>query len=211
MTYKLRDYLGITSIFVAIITTTITLTIWAVPLFQFSLRYLDVPSRVGISFETIMDNYYILLKYLHLPWIDTLSLPDFAVSASGAFHFYEVKLLFYINYGMLVLSLIGSGFYLRKLKQIAGFGRLRQVFKIAIFVPFVLLFIVAIDFDWLFVMFHEIIFNNDDWLFNPMTDPIINVLTQEFFMYSFIYAFTLLELFLVTGYFYFKKKATDLN
>ena len=207
MTYKLRDYLGITSLFVAIITITITLAIWTVPLFQFSLIYLDVPSRVGLSFENIMENYYILLKYLHLPWIETLSLPDFPVSASGAFHFYEVKRLFYINYGMLVLSLIGSGFYLRKLKQIAGFWRLRQVFKIAIFVPFVLLFIVAIDFDWLFVMFHEIIFNNDAWLFNPTTDPIIKVLTQEFFMYSFIYAFSLLELFLVTGYFYFKKKS----
>lgn len=207
MTYKLRDYLGITSIFLAILTITITLTIWAVPIFKFSLNYLDIPSRVGISFDTIMENYYILLKYLHLPWIDTLSLPNFAVSASGAFHFYEVKVLFYINYGVLVLSLIGSGLYLRKLKQIAGFWRLQQVFKIAIFVPFFLLFIVAIDFDWLFVMFHEIIFNNDDWLFNPMTDSIINVLTQEFFMYSFIYAFSVLELFLVTGYFYFKKKA----
>lgn len=207
MTYKLRDYLGITSIFLAILTITITLTIWAVPIFKFSLNYLDIPSRVGISFDTIMENYYILLKYLHLPWIDTLSLPDFAVSVSGAFHFYEVKVLFYINYGVLVLSLIGSGLYLRKLKQIAGLWRLQQVFKIAIFVPFFLLFIVAIDFDWLFVMFHEIIFNNDDWLFNPMMDPIINVLTQEFFMYSFIYAFSVLELFLVTGYFYFKKKA----
>lgn len=208
MTYKLRDYLGIMSFFVAIITVTITLTIWAVPLFQFSLTHLDVPSRVGMSYEKIMENYYILLEYLHLPWIQTLSLPDFPVSASGAFHFYEVKQLFYINYGLLIASLIGSGFYLRKLKQTAGFWRLRKVFKIAIFVPFVLLFIVAIDFDWLFVMFHEIIFNNDDWLFNPSTDPIINVLTQEFFMYSFIYAFSLLELFLVSGYFYFKKKTT---
>lgn len=208
MTYKLRDYLGIASLFVAIITITITLTIWAVPLFKFSLNYLDVPERVGMSYETIMDNYYILLKYLHLPWIKTLSLPDFPVSASGAFHFYEVKLLFYLNYGLLFASVIGSGLYLRKLKQIAGFWRLRRVFNIAIFVPFLLLFIVAIDFDWLFVKFHEIIFNNDDWLFNPSTDPIINVLTQEFFMYSFVYAFSLLELFLVSGYFYFKKKST---
>lgn len=207
MTYKLRDYFGITSIFVAIITITITLTIWAVPLFEFSLRHLDVPGRVGLSFEKIMENYYILLEYLHIPWVETLSLPDFPVSASGAFHFYEVKRLFYINYGMLIISIIGSGFYLRKLKQTAGFWRLRRVFKIAIFVPFVLLFIVAIDFDWLFVMFHEIIFNNDAWLFNPTTDPIINVLTQEFFMYSFILAFSLLELFLVSGYLYFKKKS----
>ena len=207
MTYKLRDYLGIASIFVAIITITITLTILAVPIFQFSLNYLNVPERVGLSYEKIMDNYYILLKYLHFPWIKTLSLSDFPVSASGAFHFYEVKLLFYLNYGLLFGSVIGSGLYLRKLKKIEGFWRMRRIFKKAIFVPFILLFIIAIDFDWLFVKFHEVFFNNDYWLFNPSTDPIINVLTQEFFMYSFVYAFSLLEIFLLTGYFYFKKKS----
>lgn len=207
MTYRVRDYLGITSIFVLIITIIIAVTIWSIPLFEFSLRYLDVPSRVGLSFEKIMDNYYILLKYLHFPWIDTLSLPDFAVSNSGAFHFYEVKQLFYLNYGLLILSTIGSAFYFHHLKQVAGFWRLRQTFKIAVFIPFIVLLIIAIDFDWLFVKFHEIAFDNDAWLFNPTTDPIINVLTQEFFMYSFIWAFILLELSLVFGYIYFKRKS----
>lgn len=207
MTYKLRDYFGISSIFVWIITLTIALTILAVPLFKFSLTHLDVPSSVGISLEKIMDNYYILLEYLHFPWIDRLNLPNFPVSESGAFHFYEVKRLFYVNYGLLFLSTIGSGLYLHKLKKIAGFWRLRRVFKRAIFVPFIVLFVIAIDFDWLFVIFHQIAFNNDAWLFNPVTDPIINVLTQEFFMYSFILAFSLIEFFLIGGYFYFKRKS----
>lgn len=207
MTYKVRDYFGIASIFVWIITITIAITIWSVPLFQFSLRHLNIPEKVGMSFEEIMENYHILLQYLHFPWMDQLSLPSFPVSASGAFHFYEVKLLFYLNYGLLLASTIGSIFYLRKLKEINGFWRLREVFKVAIFIPFLLLLILAIDFDWLFVKFHEIAFNNDAWLFNPTTDPIITVLTQEFFMYSFVLAFSLIELFLVGGYFYFKKKS----
>lgn len=207
MTYRGRDYLGITSVFVFVLTMTIAITIWSVPLFEFSLKYLDVPSRVDLSFEKIMDNYYILLKYLHLPWMDSLSLPDFPVSNSGAFHFYEVKRLFYLNYGLLIFSIIGSFFYFNHLKQVAGFWRLRQAFKTAVFVPFIALLIIAIDFDWLFVKFHEVAFDNDAWLFNPTTDPIITVLTQEFFMYSFIWAFILLELFLISGYFYFKRKS----
>lgn len=206
MRYKIRDYLGITSLMIAIITLAIALTIWAIPLFKFSLQHLNVPERVGMSFESITENYRVLLSYLHFPWIDQLVLPNFPVSASGAFHFYEVKLLFYLNYGLLFLSMVGSFFYLRKLKEIQGFWRLRPVFRLAIIIPFLLLFVLALDFDWLFVKFHEIAFNNDAWLFNPTTDPIINVLTQEFFMYSFMLFFLLIELFFVSSYFYVKKK-----
>jgi len=207
MEVKVRDVLGIASIFVLILTTAIALTIWAVPLYQFSLHHLNIPERVGITFNQIMENYYVLLKYLHFPWIRTLSLPNFPVSASGAFHFYEVKRLFYVNYALLFASLIGTIFYLRKLKQINGFWRLIQPFKIAIFVPFVLLLILAMDFDWMFVMFHELLFNNDAWLFNAATDPIILVLPQEFFMYCFVLAFILIETSFIGGYFYYKKKA----
>ncbi|MDK7326346.1 lipoprotein intramolecular transacylase Lit, partial [Lactobacillus mulieris] len=32
-----------------------------------------------------------------------------------------------------------------------------------------------------FVTFHHMIFHNNNWLFNPLTDPIINVLTEGFF------------------------------
>lgn len=207
MNYKIRDILGIVGIFVFILTFAISLTIWAIPLYQFSLQHFNVPERVGMTYDQIMENYYVLMEYLHLPWIDTLSLPDFPVSASGAFHFYEVKLLFYVNYGLLALSSVGSVFYLRKLQKERTFWKLVNPFKIAIFVPFVLLLILALDFNWMFVMFHEILFNNDAWLFNAATDPIIRVLPQEFFMYCFILAFTLIESSFIGGYFYFKKKA----
>ena len=50
-------------------------------------------------------------------------------------------------------------------------------------------------FDRFFILFHETFFNNDDWLFNPATDPIINVLPEQFFMHSFILFFILIELF----------------
>jgi len=207
MKNKLRHFFGTASIFVFILTAVIALTILAVPLYRFSLNFLNFPEQVGMSVNQIMENYYAVLKYLHFPWLDTLVLPDFPVSASGAFHFYEVKLLFYVNYGLLALSSVGSVFYLRKLQKERTFWKLVNPFKIAIFVPFVLLLILALDFNWMFVMFHEILFNNDAWLFNAATDPIIRVLPQEFFMYCFILAFTLIESSFIGGYFYFKKKA----
>ncbi|WP_252897795.1 lipoprotein intramolecular transacylase Lit [Amylolactobacillus amylophilus] len=37
------------------------------------------------------------------------------------------------------------------------------------------------NFDAFFVFFHGIFFHNSDWLFDPVTDPIINVLSENFF------------------------------
>lgn len=207
MRTKTRDFLGIASIFIFILTAAIALTIWAIPLYKWTLLYFEIPQKVGMSFENILENYYVLLRYLHFPWIKTLALPNFPVSTSGAFHFYEVKNLFLLNYGLLFLSFVGAFLYLRKLKQVKGFWRLVQPFKVAIFIPFVLLLILAMDFDWMFVMFHQLLFNNDAWLFNATTDPIILVLPQEFFMYCFILVFVLIEAFFITGYFYFKKRS----
>ena len=40
----------------------------------------------------------------------------------------------------------------------------------------------AIDFNRIFVLFHQLVFNNDDWLFSPSEDPIILFLPERFFM-----------------------------
>lgn len=207
MKNKLRHFFGTASIFVFVLTAVIALTILAVPLYRFSLNFLNIPEQVGMSVNQIMENYYAVLKYLHFPWLDTLVLPDFPVSASGAFHFYEVKMLFYINYGLLFLSGIATFFYLRRIKRRNSYWRLIQPFQIAIFVPFVLLFILAIDFDAMFVIFHEILFNNDAWLFDVTTDPVITILPQEFFMHCFTFAFILIEASFIGGYWLSKKKA----
>lgn len=39
-----------------------------------------------------------------------------------------------------------------------------------------------IDFDWAFVKFHEIFFNNDLWLLDPRTDRLIQLMPIQFFI-----------------------------
>ena len=59
-------------------------------------------------------------------------------------------------------------------------------------------FFMLIGFDQFFIAFHGLFFNNDAWLFNPLTDPIINALPEAYFMHCFILFFVLLEgLFLI--------------
>ena len=62
------------------------------------------------------------------------------------------------------------------------------------------------NFDRFFVMFHGVFFNNDAWIFNPATDPIINVLPETFFLHCFILFFILLEIFYLLPI-YFGKRA----
>lgn len=51
----------------------------------------------------------------------------------------------------------------------------------------------ALDFDRAFVVFHSLFFpGKDNWLFDPRTDEIINILPQEFFMHCAVLILTIL-------------------
>lgn len=44
--------------------------------------------------------------------------------------------------------------------------------------PIVVMPFALTDFDSFFRVFHTFFFRNDNWLFDPATDPVINVLTE---------------------------------
>ncbi|MEO1768237.1 integral membrane protein [Enterococcus sp. AZ163] len=180
-----------------LLTLAITLTINARWLYQWDIQQLDLLNYTTVSEKELLTNFDHLMRYLNTPWITELALPDFPVSASGALHFYEVKRLFLLNYGVLVFTLIPSFLYLRHLIKQKRLWTLVQPFKIAVGIPLIVAVVMAMGFDRFFVAFHGIFFNNDAWIFNPATDPIINVLPEEFFLHSFVLFFVLLEFFFI--------------
>ncbi len=207
MKIKLLHFIGLTSLFLCILTVAITITINFIPLYRFDLTYFNIPEYLGMSKETILDNYQILLDYLNKPWVSELNMPNFPSSEEGLFHFYEVKKLFLINYIVAIVSTIGSVLYLRYIKRHQLTWKLISPFQWGMVVPFVVLIVIALNFDELFVAFHELFFNNDAWLFNPSTDSIILALPEAFFMHCFILAFSIIELTIVGGYFITKRLA----
>lgn len=178
-----------------LLTLAITLTINARWLYQWDIQHLELLNYTSLSEKELLLNFDQLMRYLNTPWITELNLPDFPVSASGALHFYEVKRLFLLNYGVLLVSVLPSILYLRHLIRNKRLWTLIQPFKIAVGVPLIIAVVMAMGFDRFFVAFHGIFFNNDAWIFNPATDPIINVLPEEFFLHCFILFFVLLEIF----------------
>lgn len=189
------EKVGLAFWLLTLLTFAITLTINARWLYQWDIQHLELLNYTSLSEKELLINFDQLMRYLNTPWITELKLSDFPVSASGALHFYEVKRLFLVNYGVLLVSLIPSFLYVRHLFKNKRLWTLVQPFKIAVGVPLIIAVVMAMGFDRFFVAFHGIFFNNDAWIFNPATDPIINVLPEEFFLHCFILFFILLEIF----------------
>lgn len=196
MKTRTKKVIDILMIFMFIISLAIMLTIWNIPLYRFTLRHYNIPEQVGMSEVQILNNYWILLKYLHLPWIKVLSMPDFPTSINGLIHFYEVKRLFLFNILLLIISGLYNFFLWKRVKNTGSGWQFHTTFKRALWVPLIILFILVINFDPIFTLFHQVFFRNDYWIFNPSTDPIILVLPQEFFMFCFLSVFILIELFI---------------
>ncbi|MCD8023736.1 MAG: TIGR01906 family membrane protein [Lachnospiraceae bacterium] len=61
------------------------------------------------------------------------------------------------------------------------YGSLKLLSILTFLIPVVLGVCAAVNWDVFFVRFHELFFNNDYWLFDPATDPVILILPDEFF------------------------------
>lgn len=197
MNKKWLEVLGLICLFVTLLTWAVTLTINARWLYHWDIGQLNILDWTILSEKELLHNFDQLMRYLNTPWITELKMTDFPVSASGALHFYEVKKLFLLNYGLLLVTIGPSIWYLRRLVKQRRLWELIQPFRIAVVVPIVVAFLMAVNFDHFFIMFHGVFFNNDAWIFDPATDPIINVLPEPFFLHCFILFFILLELFLL--------------
>ncbi len=175
-----------------IIALSVTLTIFlAIPLFFGEIFWYQLTDLVQMTAGKIWHNFLILMNYLINPLETKLSMPDFPSSASGLHHFAEVKNLFMLVF---FLTIILIPFIIRFMKE-----NLSLVFHNALRV--VMLFPLAIGviawligFDQFFVTFHEVLFRDNSWLFDPATDPIISVLPEQFFMHSFLIFLLIYEL-----------------
>lgn len=174
-----------------ILTVSITLTINSTWLYLIDIKQLNLADTSDLSESIIVSNFKILMDYLNYFWIKDLVMPDFPTSKSGAFHFYEVKLLFQLNYLVLVLTSIPSIYYLKQLMSKKKMWTLIRPFSGLLVVLAGLVSFMIIGFDRFFVLFHQVFFNNDDWLFDPVTDPIITVLPETYFFHCFILFFVL--------------------
>lgn len=146
------------------------------------IRFLDIAEDTGLSEQEIRDNYDVLIDY-NLIWkgVDELEFPSFPMSEHGRIHFEEVKRIFVAVQCICAVS--GISFLILAWRRIRkreyGFLKLLSVFTLVI--PAIFGALAVADWDTFFVRFHELFFSNDYWIFDPVTDPVINILPDQFF------------------------------
>lgn len=208
MSYKKNDIFLAIMLMIFIISFAVVFTVFFKPLYYFDINYLNIDKISGLSVETIKENYDILINYQSIFYQGDLNLPDFTMSVAGRIHFQEVKTIFeVIQVSMLISGIISIILLIKRFKE-KEYRFLRLTGLITIIVPTVLGFLAALDFERAFVLFHQIVFRNDYWIFDYRTDPVITILPETFFMHCFMLIVVIVCLLAIIclGYYRYQQK-----
>lgn len=152
------------------------------PLYYANIHWFQLDKYSGLSINEIKSNYNALIDYCSPFYYGALKFPTLRSSVSGISHFKEVKVLFQFFYIMFLISSIFLLSVITWKRKQNNYQYLKVSSITAIILPIITLMGCSIDFDTTFVIFHKIFFRNDDWIFDPYTDPIIELLPEEYFL-----------------------------
>lgn len=200
-----RFLMSLTYLIFALSLAVILTVILSPYIYQVLIDVFGLTTVSGLSKFALMENYHYLLEYL-LEWGQKdFSMPYFSSSAQGTIHFEEVRNLVRIDMIIAVVSFIAALFSLLYTKKQKWKYKMQGLFPyLYVFPLFVLVFII-VAFDQFFILFHQLLFNNDMWIFNPLYDPVITVLPQELFMVLFLLAIFIFELIIMLLHFINKR------
>jgi integral membrane protein (TIGR01906 family) len=169
----------------------VTFTLNFRPFYYFNITRLDIPAASGLSVEEIKENYDALISYNSIFSNKPLVLPSFPISEGGRIHFAEVKRIFVAIQGLMFVTLAGCvAICIRKLRRRrTSFLKLGAVCSLVL--PLAIGALIAMNWDRFFVLFHEVFFDNDFWIFGSKTDPVINILPDAFFLQCAVMILTL--------------------
>ena len=177
-----------------VFSSAVTVTLHFRPFYYGAIDRMELPEKTGLSEEEIRGNYDALIDYNGLFSTGELELPTLAMSEGGRIHFAEVKELFVMIQWLMIGTLIAGALGILSLWKKRSFLYLKLGGLLTLAVPAVLGLLVAVSWNWLFVAFHRLFFNNDYWIFDERTDPVIKILPNEFFMHCAILILVLVVL-----------------
>lgn len=166
-----------------IISLSVVFTLAFRPLYYHDIHALNIPERTGYPEEMIRENYDVLIDYNLSFGKETLEFPSLPMSEAGRIHFEEVKDIFNLFKYMAIGGVAVSAAVIGLLSCRREYLYLKLTSVLSIALPAVIGIFVAVNWDWAFVTFHHIAFDNDYWIFDPVTDPVINILPDTFFLH----------------------------
>ena len=125
----------------------------------------DFTGKYNLTSTEIKENYDALIDYNSFWGPDRLRFPHLPSSQNALTHFEEVKAIFLEFQVIFVIGIIMLVILILLYKK-----------------PFTIAIFIYVNFNKVFILFHKIAFNNDYWIFDYRTDPIITFLPENFFM-----------------------------
>jgi integral membrane protein (TIGR01906 family) len=180
---KLLNILNSFSLAIFIICGSIIVGLKFKSLYYYDVKKLNISDVSGFSDDEIKLNYDYLIDYNLNNKVEEFNLPTIKYSTQGKIHFEEVRNIFQI---------IKKVFYLTGLISILGiilnikdknikFLNITSI--ITILLPVIVSILLIINFNYFFIKFHEAVFSNDYWIFDPDIDPVINILPEDIFFH----------------------------
>lgn len=178
----------------AVSTSVVTALVASWPLLFVFVLVQKTNKTLNLSIGQVMSNYDQLMWYLIWPFKRKLRMSNLPTSSMAAGHFADVKKLFVLAIIAFLCCLIILFWCQRRNKK---FLRLNKVLALLfLLLPVAILPFALTNFDNFFITFHHLFFaGSNTWLFDPVTDPIINVLTEGFFASCFAIAGIVYELY----------------
>lgn len=179
---------------ILIISLSVTAVLAFKPLYHSAIERYGIEETSGMERDEIIENYDALIDYNFIGGQDSLRFPTLPSSEEGLAHFAEVKEIFtgfqwagIVSAVLLALLVFAGRFGGRKERAKAVLpAEKRYVWLkyggiIACVLPVIVMAAAALWWDKVFVLFHEIVFDNDYWIFDAETDPVITMLPDGFF------------------------------
>ena len=155
-------------------------------LYPLSLKILNISLPENINHNIAINNYNYIIDFITNSHYEVFDLPNFQSSENGIIHFIEVKIVYWKILYIFTISLVSTTviIYFKNIKH--NYTFLKTSSNILIFVVLLITTPAMFKFDFAFDLMHLIIFNNDYWLLDSQTDPIINIFPQNLFLIFFI-------------------------
>lgn len=207
----LKHFLTALALTLCIISASVVITLNFKPLYYMDMSLYSLSEETGYTDAEIRENYDALIEYNSVFYQGELNFPSLPMSKEAQIHFVKVKRIFvFIQAILFPLSLIGSIigiWYLKRKKQKPAYLKLTSVLSLAL--PAILGILIALNWDRFFVTFHEIFFNNDYWIFDAATDPIILLLPDGYFMHCALMILGLIVISSILCFVLYRKKSIN--
>lgn len=151
-------------------------------LYYLDIRLLKLEEASGLPAQEIKANYDALIRYNMLWFREPLVFPTLPMSGEAAIHFQEVKRIFdLIQILCIGTAATAAALLIRQRKRRSGM-HFTIAGILALVLPAAAGLLIALDWERVFITFHRLVFQNDYWLFDPATDPVIMILPDAYFL-----------------------------